>query len=43
MKAGLAKLQAQSRPPAFRPAPKKPVKPKEAPGFWDWLGDLFSF
>ncbi len=47
MKDGLAKLQAQAAAqanlPAVRPAPKKAVKPKEEPGFWEWLGDLFSF
>ena len=47
MREGLAKLQtqaaAQARLPALQPAPKKPLKPKEEPGFWDWLGDLFSF
>jgi D-alanyl-D-alanine carboxypeptidase (penicillin-binding protein 5/6) len=47
MKAGLTRLQAQAaaqaRPPAPKPAPKVTVKPKEEPGFWDWLGDLFSF
>ena len=47
MKAGLARLQAQAaeqaRLKALQPAPKKPVKPKEEPDFWDWLGDLFSF
>ena len=43
MKAGLARLQSQPRLPALKPAPKIAVKPKEAPGFWDWLGDLFSF
>jgi len=43
MKAGLAKLQAQPRLPVLKPAPKVSVKPKEEPGFWDWLGDLFSF
>ncbi|MGA0030233.1 MAG: D-alanyl-D-alanine carboxypeptidase family protein [Opitutales bacterium] len=47
MKAGLAKLQAQAaaqaKLPALRPAPQKPLKPKEEPGFWEWLGDLFSF
>jgi D-alanyl-D-alanine carboxypeptidase (penicillin-binding protein 5/6) len=47
MKAGLARLQAQAaeqaRLKALQPAPKKAVKPKEEPGFWDWLGDLFSF
>jgi serine-type D-Ala-D-Ala carboxypeptidase (penicillin-binding protein 5/6) len=43
MKAGLAKLQAQPRLPVLKPTPKVSVKPKEEPGFWDWLGDLFSF
>ena len=47
MKAGLAKLQAeaaeQARLKALQPTLKKTVKPKEEPGFWDWLGDLFSF
>jgi serine-type D-Ala-D-Ala carboxypeptidase (penicillin-binding protein 5/6) len=47
MKAGLTKLQsqatAQARLPALKQAPKNSVKLKEEPGFWDWLGDLFSF
>jgi D-alanyl-D-alanine carboxypeptidase len=43
MKAGLAKLQAQPRLPALKPAAKVAGRPKEEPGFWDWLGDLFSF
>jgi D-alanyl-D-alanine carboxypeptidase (penicillin-binding protein 5/6) len=47
MREGLAKLQAQAaaqaRLPAPKPGPKISVKPKEEPGFWDWLGDLFSF
>ena len=47
MREGLAKLQAQAaaqaRLPALKQAPKISVKPKEEPGFWDWLGDLFSF
>ena len=43
MKAGLAKLQAQPRLPVLKPTQKVSVKPKEEPGFWDWLGDLFSF
>lgn len=47
MKDGLAKLQAQAaaqaRLPVMKPTPKISVKPKEEPGFWDWLGDLFSF
>ena len=47
MREGLAKLQAQAaaqaRHPAPKPTPKPGSKPKEEPGFWDWLGDLFSF
>jgi D-alanyl-D-alanine carboxypeptidase (penicillin-binding protein 5/6) len=47
MREGLAKLQAQAaaeaRRPALKQAPNNTVKPKEEPGFWDWLGDLFSF
>jgi len=47
MKEGLAKLQAQAaaqtKLPAVRSTPKKAEKPKEEPGFWEWLGDLFSF
>ena len=29
--------------PAFAPARKAPLKAKKDEGFWDWLGDLFSF
>ncbi len=47
MREGLAKLQAQAaaraRLPAPKPTPKPGSKPKEEPGFWDWLVDLFSF
>jgi hypothetical protein len=47
MRDGLAKLQAQAadlaRQPVLKPAPKISVKPKEEPGFWDRMGDLFSF
>lgn len=44
----LKKLEAEkalreARTPTFAPAPKIPVKPKKEEGFWDWLGDLFSF
>jgi len=50
MREGLAKLQAQAAaqpkppvPPPVPPAPTKPRKAQKEPGFWDWLGDLFSF
>ena len=29
--------------PAIKAPPKTTVKPKKEEGFWDWLGDLFSF
>ena len=38
-----AQAAAQARLPALKQTPKISVKPKEEPGFWDWLGDLFSF
>ena len=32
-----------ARLPTLNPSPKPAVKPKKEEGFWDWLGDLFSF
>jgi len=46
-KDALAKLRAQAaaqaRLPGLKPTPKISVNHKEKPGFWEWLGDLFSF
>ena len=32
-----------ARLPKASPSAKGAVKPKKEAGFWDWLGDLFSF
>ncbi len=38
-----AKALRTAQLPTIKAAPKTTVKPKKEEGFWDWLGDLFSF